>query len=111
MHTFLAGRLNAPAAAPAQEEADSKAADTFYARGGTWLRENTRDTKKFRVLFNENISYGFHRNLLGLRLPGLILNASILIICVATLAHRYPIHLSNSFNDALLPPIAPSVLH
>ena len=111
MHSFLAGKVKTPAPTPAQEEADPKAADAFYARGGTWLRENTRETKKFRVLFNENISYGFRRNLLSLRLPGLIFNAAILTICVSTLAYRNPIDLSNSFNDALLAVIVASALH
>jgi hypothetical protein len=30
------------------------------------LSENTRDTKKFKLLFDENVAYGYRRNLLGL---------------------------------------------
>lgn len=36
-----------------------------------FLISNTRDTKKFRLLFKENISYGFRRNLLGLKPIGI----------------------------------------
>lgn len=44
-----------------------------------WLREATRDTKKFALVFAENTNYGFRRNLLGVRHLALIL-------CVFTLA-------------------------
>jgi len=33
--------------------ANQAGADAFYEQAGTWLRENTRDTKKFSILFNE----------------------------------------------------------
>ena len=52
--------MAAPTAA--QEEADPAAADSFYTRAGTWPRENTRDQKKFDILFNENVTYGYRRN-------------------------------------------------
>jgi len=50
--------------APEQEAADPEAADGFYTRAGNWLRENTRSKKKFDILFNENVTYGYRRNLL-----------------------------------------------
>jgi hypothetical protein len=111
VHAFLSSKIGTPAPTQAQEEADPKAADECYARGGTWLRENTRDTKKFRVLFNENISYGFRRNLLGLRLPGFLLNAAIVLICAGTLWYRRPVDLDNYFNDALIAVIVASTIH
>jgi len=70
LHTFLSKKLSEPAPSTADEELDPARSRRFYARGGAWLRENTRDTKKFNVLFNENVTYGFRRNLLGLRVPG-----------------------------------------
>lgn len=38
-----------------------------------WLRESTRDTKKFHLIFSENVNYGFRRNLLGMKPTALLL--------------------------------------
>src|ERR1700692_3178053 len=69
-HQFIAAKLGQPAPTLQQEAADPKAANAYYVRGVTWLRENTRNVKKFDVLFNENVSYGFRRNLLGITISG-----------------------------------------
>ncbi|MBR0877768.1 hypothetical protein ACVMGC_007937 [Bradyrhizobium barranii subsp. barranii] len=111
MHAFLAKKLNEPAPTAEQEATDPVAADGFYARGGNWLRENTRDTKKFPLVFGENINYGFHRNLLGLRLPGFCLNALIVIFCAVILYLRYPIDISRRPDQALVTVIGVAVLH
>lgn len=55
----------------AEEEADPAAADLLYEAYSNVLLERTRDTKKFRLLFQELISYGFRRNLLALKRVGL----------------------------------------
>jgi hypothetical protein len=83
MHKFLSDKLSEPAPTAANEEADFSAADSFYARAGTWLRENTRNKKKFDILFNENLTYGYRRNLFALKWPALALNAAIVIGCTA----------------------------
>lgn len=88
MHTTLALKLGVAAPTAAQEAADPISADSFYTRAGTWLRENTRDKKKFDILFNENITYGYRRNLFALRWPGLLLNAAIVIGCVVAYWYR-----------------------
>ena len=44
-----------------------------------WLREATRDTKKFALIFVENTNYGFRRNLLGVK-------PLALVMCFLTLA-------------------------
>jgi hypothetical protein len=80
-------------------------------RGGNWLRENTRDAKKFPLVSGENINYGFHRNLLGLRIPGFYLNALIVIFCGAMLYLRFPIEMSRRFDQALVTVIGVAVLH
>jgi hypothetical protein len=76
---FVAGKLNAIAPTPQQETASLGTADAFYARCAGWLRENTRDTKKFSILFNENVTYGFCRNLFALKWPTLVVDAVIFI--------------------------------
>jgi hypothetical protein len=110
-HRFIATKLSDPAPTVEQEAADPEAADAYYVRGVAWLRENTRNAKKFDVLFNENVSYGFRRNLLGLKLSGFLLNAFIVIICAAIFWYRRPVDWSNGFDAKLLAVIVIAVLH
>jgi hypothetical protein len=60
------------------------------------VREFTRDTKKFNIMFNENVSYGFRRNLSGLKLPGFLLDA------FAIFRQRWPLESSNAFDAKVL---------
>lgn len=67
-HDFLAA--NAPGfnpPTPQQEASDPDAADRMYDSALDWLRAKTRDTKLHDLLFAENISYGFRRNLWGMK--------------------------------------------
>ncbi len=50
-----------------EEAADPVGADIAFTAAATWLRGKTRDVKKFPLIFEENINYGFVRNLLGSR--------------------------------------------
>jgi len=81
LHKFLSSKLNIKAPTVADEASDPAAADQFYTSGANWLRENTRDHKKFNILFNENINFGFHRNLLGLKPFALVLDILVVGIC------------------------------
>ncbi len=72
---FLAGKINLPAPTLEEESTEPSKASEFYDSGYAWLRENTRDREKFSLLLSENISYGFRRNLFGLKKFGLICNA------------------------------------
>jgi hypothetical protein len=84
---FLAGKISETAPTEAQEQADLAAADAFYTRCGNWLRENTRNAKKFNILFNENVTYGFRRNLLGMKWSALALNLLVVVISGSVLNH------------------------
>ncbi|MCW8831613.1 MAG: hypothetical protein OQK32_08865 [Gammaproteobacteria bacterium] len=42
-------------------------ADEIYISWSDYLRGKTRDTKKYHLIFKENINYGFRRNMLGIR--------------------------------------------
>ena len=66
-HNFLAKSISVNFPSPADEEANPIAADHVYQSGVKWLLEKTRDSKKFDLLFQENISYGFRRNCFGLK--------------------------------------------
>jgi hypothetical protein len=93
----LSSRHSDSCAAPtAEQEADDQAAaDTFYEACGTWLRANTRDAKKFPLLFGENVGYGFRRNLFGLKWTALVLNVIVVAICAAVLWHRGALDMDN----------------
>ncbi len=71
---FVAGEIGGQAPTPQEEQADPVKADEFYVASGDFLRERMRDQSRFSLLFAENVSYGFRRNLYGLRFPGLVLN-------------------------------------
>jgi hypothetical protein len=109
--TFLAGKL-ARAAPTAAEEAQNQAGtDAFYEQAGTWLRENTRDTKKFRILFNENITYGYRRNLLGLKWIALGLNLGVVAICAGLLWYNAPVNIDDAFTGRVLVVLVIAAIH
>jgi hypothetical protein len=58
---------------PEEEAADPHAADEVYEACTTFLREKTRDRKKFDLVFEENCNYGFRRNLWGMKPLGLVI--------------------------------------
>ena len=95
---LLAGKIKQPAPTAAQEAADQAGADTFYEACGTWLRANTRDAKKFPLLFGENVGYGFRRNLFGLKWPALALNIVVVGICAWILWHHGALDMDNDLT-------------
>lgn len=83
-HAFLSQKLGIPFPSESDEIADPIAADHAYAAGSRWLLEATRDTKKFDLLFDENIAYGYRRNALGLKRIALaICGAAIAWVLIA----------------------------
>ena len=87
---FVGGRLKEKAPTAEAESAGPGAADAFYERCGDWLREHTRDHKRFKLIFEELVTYGFRRNLLGLKWPALALNAIVVLACIVALWFRLP---------------------
>jgi hypothetical protein len=77
-HIFLADKIKVPFPSPEQEMNDPTAADEIYQSAVRWLLNQTRDTKKFSLLFKENIAYGFYRNALGVKPIGLLISISSL---------------------------------
>ncbi len=55
-----------------EEARDPIGADQQYEAAVSFLREATRDTSKFPLVFAENVNYGFRRNLWGLKPYGLV---------------------------------------
>jgi hypothetical protein len=79
---WLAKQLGERAPTEAAEKADPKATDAFYLRCSAWIRERTRNPTKFKVLREENITYGFRRNLYGLRWFALALDVAVIAACL-----------------------------
>lgn len=60
---------------PLSEEDETKNYDRAlkeYRAASDWLLNATRDKEEFRLVFAENVNYGYCRNLLGLKPHGLI---------------------------------------
>lgn len=83
-HAFL-GTAGLVMPSAEEQSADPGAADEHYRAAADWLREKTRDQKKFAMLHSENRAYGFRRNLLGLKPFGLFLTGLSLIGDLAAL--------------------------
>ncbi len=91
-------RLVKEAKAPNSEEEnnDPRAADKIYSAWSNFLRANTRDPNTFGLLLQENINYGYRRNVFGFRAIGIFLT----VITVLTSAIRlYLVYRSSSQVD------------
>lgn len=85
---YMAKQMKLPAPTAEDETKMPQQANDFYIAASNWIREHTRDQRKFAILFSENITYGFRRNLLGLKPIALAFNALVLLICGAILYIR-----------------------
>jgi hypothetical protein len=72
-----------------EESSDPTAADHVYTAWSTYLRVNARDTKKYFLLFQENVNYGYRRNVWGLRPIGMIATTLCCTIAAAWSYHLY----------------------
>ena len=66
-----------------EEQANPSAADQIYENCTAFLREKTRDQKKFNLVFEENCNYGFRRNLWGMKPLGLLIAIAGLAAVIA----------------------------
>ena len=66
-HSILSKKSGIQAPTREDEESNPESADEVYLSWSDFLRGKTRDTKKYHLVFKENINYGFRRNLLGLK--------------------------------------------
>ena len=100
-HKKLASLVKeAKAPTPEQEQADPAAADAIYSAWSNYLRINTRDTKKFALLFQENVNYGYRRNVCGLRRIGVTTSIISLAACGIRLHSIYSA--SGKIDEALI---------
>jgi len=71
-HKLIEEKLGIKMPSVAEETADPEASDHYYIGATKLLRERTRSNKQ--LLFKENISYGFHRNMLGMKPAGIVIS-------------------------------------
>lgn len=69
-HIDIVDKLGIPLPTPEEEASDPAMADHAYMGATRRLRELTRADKK--LLLKENIAYGFHRNMLAMKAPGIL---------------------------------------
>jgi hypothetical protein len=109
---FLVTKLKIAAPSEQQELEDPATANAFYTSAGNWLREHTRDAKTFKILFDDLVTYGFRRNLLGLKYISMCLNVLTLTACAAILYFRIPyFHAIENIEDKLFVVVITAVLH
>jgi hypothetical protein len=75
LHAKLAGLTGIPMPTVRIEQDDANGADEAYRAASAWLIKHTRDTKRFPLLFKENVNFGFQRNALGMRWVGVTIAA------------------------------------
>lgn len=88
-HRHLSTKLGAPLPTAAEEASDPDAADARYRSAILWLIEQCRSPSHFLIL-NENTSYGFRRNLLGLKPVGVALCMATIAVPLLVASSRYP---------------------
>ena len=83
-----------------EEQSNPVVADQVYLAWSNYLRVNTRDTKKYSLLFQENVNYGYRRNVWGLRSKGIII---CIFCCVITFVRIYFLYENTGeFNKELV---------
>lgn len=79
-HAQLAQILGEPLPTEDEEASTPKAADRRYEYAVEALRELTRPTDQYPLVFAENVEYGFRRNCLGLRPVGMGIAVTGLVV-------------------------------
>lgn len=83
----LVKEVSAPS--PADEAAAPAEAENVYRAWSTYVRVNTRDTKKYPLLFQENVWYGYRRNIWGLRPIGITVSVFCVLGGLGWLGYEY----------------------
>jgi len=74
---------------PEEEKTNPLEADQVYEKCIEFLRVQTRDNKKFHLIFEENCNYGFRRNLWGMRPLGIAISSLSIITIGMVIALNY----------------------
>ncbi|MDR0534652.1 MAG: hypothetical protein LBH01_11945 [Verrucomicrobiales bacterium] len=99
-HKSLSRLLGKPLPTADEEAANPAHADAIYEAATKLQIGKTRDTKKYHLLFKENMQYGFCRNLYAMKITGIAI--TVLGLTTSVSAAIWFIHMDN-------PSIAPWV--
>ena len=93
-HSFLSSNIPG-LTMPAQDEElnNPESADNAYAAASDWLRAKTRDRNVYKLIFEENMNYGFRRNYWALKPYAISIDAAV----VAFLCSQFAISWNNDF--------------
>lgn len=80
---------------------DLKNADEMYCSAGNYMREHTRDTHKYPLVFKENIAYGFSRNIVAFKWLGFTLSILSLVTSVFITWHKYIKGMDSAYIDLI----------
>lgn len=87
VHARLAALVpELPLPTPADEQTDPHDSDQRWEAVTEIVRSRLRDRTSSRLLFEENCTYGFHRNMLGLRTTGLRVAATAAAATIGAIA-------------------------
>lgn len=82
-HKYLSKLLGKTFPTAEEEASDLAGADYIYNAAIKLLISKTRDTKKFHLVYKENVQYGYCRNLYAMRVMGIIFSLLGLIASCA----------------------------
>ena len=108
LHRKLSQAVNTTFPTPEEAAADPIQAATVYDSAVFWLRKHTEDKERFGRLHEENISYGFRRNLLGLKPFGIAIGIALIVLGMAP---YYPFAEIRLSSLALEPSVAVGTIY
>jgi hypothetical protein len=92
-HKYLSKLLGKEFPTAQEEAADPASAENIYGAGIKLLINKTRDTKKFHLVYKENVHYGYCRNLYAMR--GMGVSLSVLGLIASCGAAFWDVHTAN----------------
>jgi hypothetical protein len=72
-----------------EEKEVSEDADEVYKSAGNFIKENSRDTKKYPLVFKELVAYGISRNTRAFKALGILISLITLVISIFLLWFNY----------------------
>jgi len=102
-HDILAKKITIKFPLAEEEQTSPEKSDDIYSTSVKWLLEQTRDKSRFYLLSQENISYGYWRNVWALKPIGIIVTIFSLLLCIPNTLVK--INAQTFDENALIPPI------